>query len=121
MDEKKWLYDFRVAYKRLRNKYYETTEEYFNSVVWLGKLSKFRKKQKDENKIEYESTFDCVKGFYKKSYEELKHRTDAEIQGAKDYVKDMSFSESEAKEWIERIKKKIILTKFLNLLVEELC
>ena len=58
MNEKKWLYDFRVAYKRLTNKYKKDTEEYFNSVVWLGKLSRFRKNQKDDNNIDYESTFD---------------------------------------------------------------
>ena len=107
MDEKKWLYDFRVAYKRLKNKYNKTTEEYFNSVVWLGKLSRFRKTRKDDNNIDYESTFDCVKSFYKKSYEDLKHRTDAELKGAEDYVKEMHFSKEEAKEWIERIQKKI--------------
>ncbi len=107
MNEKKWLYDFRVAYKRLTNKYKKDTEEYFNSVVWLGKLSLFRKKQKDENKIDYDSTFDCVRNFYKKSYEDLKHRTDAELKGAEDYVKEMHFSKEEAKEWIERIQKKI--------------
>ncbi len=106
MNEKKWLYDFRVAYKRLTNQYKKDTEEYFNSVVWLGKLSRFRKNQKNDNNIDYESTFDCVKSFYKKSYEELKHRTEAELKGAKDYVKEMSFSEAEAKEWIERIEKK---------------
>ena len=106
MNEKKWIYDFRVAYKRLTNKYKKDTEEYFNSVVWLGKLSRFRKTQKENNNINYESTFDCVKSFYKKSYEDLKHRTDAEIQGAKDYVLKMHFSKEEAKEWLERIEKK---------------
>ena len=106
MDEKKWLYDFRVAYKRLRNKYDETTEEYFNSVVWLGKLSRFRKTQKDDNNIEFESTFDCVRNFYKESYKDLKHRTDAELKGAKDFVIEMHFSKEEAKEWLEKIEKK---------------
>ncbi len=52
MNEKKWLYDFRVAYKRLTNKYKKDPEEYFNSVVWLGKLSQFRKNQKEENNID---------------------------------------------------------------------
>ena len=51
MNEKKWLYDFRIAYKRLTNRYKKDTEEYFNSVVWLGKLSRFRKTQKDDNNI----------------------------------------------------------------------
>ena len=33
MDEKKWLYDFRVAYKRLTNQYKKDTEEYFKTQV----------------------------------------------------------------------------------------
>lgn len=105
-----WIYDFRIAYKRLIKRYKTDSEEYIFALSFLVQLSLFHTEKS------FDSTFNCLKEFYKNSYTHLKSKQENELQAAKDFTKASHFDKEEADNWISNVeyKNEINLREFIK-------
>ena len=100
----------RIAYKRLIKRYKTDSEEYIFALSFLVQLSLFHTEKS------FDSTFNCLKEFYKNSYTHLKSKQENELQAAKDFTKASHFDKEEADNWISNVeyKNEINLREFIK-------
>lgn len=93
-----WIYDFRIAFKRLKRQYSQDSEEFMLALAFLVQLSDFHSKNACRN------TFECLKSFYNRTFDELNTKLDKNLKGAKDFVVASNFSQEESNEWLKKVE-----------------
>ena len=101
----KWLYDFRIAYRRLIKRYNEVSDEYMFASAFLARLSEFHTNNK------FDTTFSCLNSLFQTDLYSLNEKLNKELQGAKDFVVSSNFSKVDADEWLDRVLKKNEMSK----------
>lgn len=96
----RWIYDFKIAFRRLKKRYAAESDEYIWGLTFLARLSEFHK----SNTLE--TTFLYLQSFFSSDFQILQERLDKELQGAKDFVAVSGFSKQEADEWLNKVLEK---------------